>query len=71
MKKIKAYLTTDYDGGCALFFDKPKSYHMSEGRVFFHGGSGKAYIGKELLADVKPKPNEMREIEIVINDKND
>ncbi len=33
--------------------------------------TGKADLGNELLADIKPEPNEMIEVEIVINKKND
>lgn len=34
-KRVKAYLATDYDGSSALFFSKPKCYHISEDRVYF------------------------------------
>lgn len=70
-KRVKAYLATDYDGSSALFFSKPKCYHISENRVYFYSSIGKADLGNELLADIKPEPNEMIEVEIVINKKND
>ena len=57
-------------GSSALYFSKPKCYNTSDGSVFFYSSLGSAYIGKELLADVKPQPNEMIEVEIVINKKN-
>lgn len=69
-KRVKAYLATDYDGSSALFFSQPKCYHMSEGRVYFYSSLGRAYIGKELLADIKPEPNEMIEVELVVNKLN-
>ena len=43
---------------------------MSEGRVYFYRSLGRAYIGKELLADIKPEPNEIIEVEIVVNKLN-
>lgn len=69
-KRVKAYLATDFDGSSALYFSKPKCYQTSDGSVYFYSSLGSAYIGKELLADVKPQPNEMIEVEIVINKKN-
>lgn len=69
-KRVKAYLATDYDGRSALFFSKPKYYHISEYRVYFYSSIGKAYLGNDLLADIKPEPNEMIEVEIVVNKLN-
>lgn len=69
-KRVKAYLATDYDGSSALFFSKPKCYHVSEDRVYFYSSIGKADLGNELLADIKPEPNEIIEVEIVVNKLN-